>query len=88
MTTHVLMTQTLPTIVGIGVTAQTIETMFGKKANMSDTNIVAVAQTKSQADEYVRRYKNALKKQGKPYINRIKYKKVKGGYVIIHYGGE
>lgn len=30
MTTHALMTQTLPTIIGMGVVSKTAETMFGK----------------------------------------------------------
>lgn len=99
-TSGVLMTQTLPTIIGAHVVSESTKTMFGKRGSRSRqvrsrprsrpksaTIIVGVSSTRAGAENFATGYRKALKRQGKPYINRVKVKKVQGGYAAVHLRG-
>jgi hypothetical protein len=98
-----LMTQTLPTIIGAHVVSHATDTLFVKRGKRgsrsrqvrgkarsrtkSATIIVGVSSTRSGAENFAIGYRKALKRQGKPYINQVKVKKVQGGYAAIHLRG-
>ena len=88
-----LMNVTLPTIVGMGVTSQAITTLFSKQERQrvsrstgrpAKVMFVGIARTKSAATKMAVNYRKKLANQGKPYTNRVKIKKVKGGYVVAY----
>jgi len=91
MPATVLMTQTLPTIVGMGVVSRTTETMLGKKGkrskgkvrSKSGTVIVGVSLTRSGAENHATGYRRALRQQGKPYIGKVKVMRTPGGYAAV-----
>ena len=88
-----IMSTTLPTIVGMGVVSRTTETMFGKgergrvRASRPGTSTVGVARIRSNAEKFAVKYRKALKRRGLPYIGRVKVKKVAGGYAITYRRG-
>lgn len=88
-----LMNVTLPTIIGMGVTSQAITTLFSKKERQQVSRqtgrpakvvYVGVTRTKAAATKMAVGYRKKLASQGKPYTNRVKTKKVKGGYVVAY----
>lgn len=94
-----LMTETLPTIVGMGVVSQTTETMFGRRGSRSTsrrggktrsksaTVIVGTSRSRAGAAKYAEGYRKALKSRGVPYIGRVKVVKSQGGYVAVYLRG-
>ncbi len=93
-----LMETTLPTIIGMGVVSHTTDTMFGKGSRGGKTSgkikqsrvtvrVIQVAKTKVEATIYAVKFRNSLKRQGKPYLGRVQVKKVPGGYVAIYLRG-
>ena len=90
MTGALLISTTLPTIVGMGVVSKTTETMFGKgergrvRASRPGTSTVGVAGTKVNAEAFATKYRKALRRKGLPYTGRVKVKKVTGGYAITY----
>ena len=94
MTGALLMSTTLPTIVGMGVVSKTTETMFAKDKRAraqgrrpSATVTVGVATRKIDADKFATKYRRALARKGLPYTGRVKVKKVTGGYAITYRRG-
>ena len=88
-----LMSVTLPTIVGMGVTSQAITTLFSKQERQRVSRatgkpakivFVGITRSKSAAAKMASNYRKKLANQGKPYTNRVKIKKVKGGYVVAY----
>lgn len=96
-----IISTTLPTIVGMHVVSETTKTMFGRRGSRSRarahaksrsrpksaTVIVGVSPTRSGAENFATGYRRSLRRQGKPYINRVKVKKVQGGYAAVHLRG-
>ena len=98
-----LMTTTLPTVLGMGVVARTTETLFDRRGRRikgkgksrpvstsrpkSATIIVGVSPSKSGAENYATGYRKALKRQGRPYIGKVKTKRVSGGYAAVYLRG-
>lgn len=92
-----IITTTLPTIVGMGVVSQATTRILGKGGRSRRrvvkskrpraTLVVGVSPTRSGAENYAAGYRKALRSQGKPYIGRVKIKKVSGGYAALYYRG-
>ncbi len=99
-----LVTNTLPTIVGMGVVSRAIDTTFARrqaaaarrrgttlaKKHMKRphaTVLVGTSRTKSGAEDFAAKCRRTLKRQGKPYVGRVKVKKVSGGYVAVFMRG-
>ena len=88
-----LMTSTLPTIVGMGVVSRTTEVMFDKHGRRIKAKrpkslaIVGISPNKVGAENYATGYRKSLRRSGKPYVGRVKVKKVKGGYAAVYFRG-
>jgi len=95
MTGALLMSTTLPTIIGMGVISRTTEVMFDEQGRRvspsrvakSKTITVGVASRRSDADAFATKYRRTLKRKGLPYTGRVKVKKVSGGYAITYRRG-
>ncbi len=88
-----LMTTTLPTIIGMGVTSQAVTTMFGKQERQRASRtsgrpakviVVGISPSRAGANKIAVDYRRKLARQGKVTTNRVKIKKVRGGYVIAY----
>ena len=51
------------------------------------TIIVGASPTRFGAENYATGYRRALRREGKPYVGKVKVKKVSGGYVAVHMRG-
>ncbi len=93
-----LLSNTLPTVIGMGVVSQTVQTMpglGGKRGSKSTrrtkivtktvkAKVICVSSIKSEAVKKAAKFRAELRRQGRPYAGKVKVAKAPGGYVAYY----